>query len=125
MNSVKYRRITVCYCVLILLFSSIPGKSIPETRLFSYDKLLHIFEYAILGWLLAGSLEQRNLKFIIAILSFGMVFGGFDELWQSVTPDRHMSVYDWLSDCVGLILGFFIYSLRLKIFSFSSKVKYG
>ncbi|MBC8175115.1 MAG: VanZ family protein [Candidatus Marinimicrobia bacterium] len=125
MNFVRYRRITACYCVLILLFSSIPGKSIPETRLFSYDKLLHIFEYAILGWLLAGSLEQRNLKFIIGILLFGMVFGGFDELWQSVTPDRNMSVYDWLSDCIGLILGFFIYLLRLKIIFPSGKVRYG
>ena len=37
------------FLLLIIIGSSIPGKSVPEIVSLSWDKLLHIIEYSILG----------------------------------------------------------------------------
>ena len=37
------------FLLLIIIGSSIPGKSVPEIVTLSWDKLLHFIEYSILG----------------------------------------------------------------------------
>ena len=105
MNVTKYRILLVAYCTLILIISSIPGTSIPKLPFLGWDKLIHFFEYAGLGWLLVQSLDRKELKFVTMVIVAGMVFGIFDELSQYFIPRRISSVADWFADSVGLTVG--------------------
>jgi len=39
------------YLVLILLGSSIPGESMPPIMALTWDKMLHVIEYSLVGFL--------------------------------------------------------------------------
>lgn len=105
MSTAKYRILVVVYCVVILLVSSIPGSNLAHLKLFGWDKLFHLLEYSILGWLLIHALEQRRLKLVFAAFMGGALFGGFDEMWQLVIAGRDANVFDWLADTGGIVLG--------------------
>ena len=47
------------FLLLIICGSSIPGKSIPSVINLSWDKLLHILEYAIMGWLAFRAFKEE------------------------------------------------------------------
>ena len=93
------------YLLLILIGSSIPGKSVPTIFTLSWDKLLHVTEYFLLGVLGYRAFEERNKNITITILVFGILFGCFDEMWQSFIPGRYPSYYDVIADGIGVILG--------------------
>ncbi|MFQ6608718.1 MAG: VanZ family protein [Fidelibacterota bacterium] len=102
MNVNKFRVITIFYCLLILGLSSISTQS---TLIAKWDKVIHFTEYAILGVLLQGSVEQRGIKVVLYIMLVGSLFAGVDELWQSMIPKRIPSFYDWIADTLGLLFG--------------------
>ncbi len=93
------------YLLLILIGSSIPGKSVPTIFTLSWDKLLHVIEYFLLGVLGYRAFEYRNKNITIIISVFGILFGCFDEMWQSFIPGRYPSYYDVIADGIGVILG--------------------
>ena len=93
------------YLLLILIGSSIPGKSVPTVFAFTWDKLLHVIEYFFLGVLGYRAYEDRHKYITIIVSMFGILFGCFDEIWQSFTPGRHPSYYDVIADGIGVILG--------------------
>ena len=93
------------YLLLILIGSSIPGKSVPTIFAFTWDKLLHVIEYFFLGVLGYRAYEKRHKYITIIVSIFGILFGCFDEIWQSFTPGRHPSYYDVIADGIGVILG--------------------
>ena len=93
------------YLLLILIGSSIPGKSVPTIFTLSWDKLLHVIEYFLLGVLGYRAFEERNKNITIIISVFGILFGCFDEMWQSFIPGRYPSYYDVIADGIGVILG--------------------
>ena len=74
------------------------------------DKLIHMFIYMILGFFLAGALPERDLWAII----IGMIYGISDEIHQSFVPFRSSSIYDWIADAVGVIVGVIIFSFWRK-----------
>ena len=93
------------YIFLILIGSSIPGKSVPTVFAFAWDKLLHVIEYFILG-ILGYRAYENSYKYITIIIPiFGIVFGCIDEIWQSFIPGRYPSYYDVIADGIGVILG--------------------
>jgi len=93
---------------MIILVSSIPSKSIPAIFSMSWDKLLHIIEYSILGFLgYRAYYEQINFK-IHYLIIFGILFGCFDELWQQNIPGRISSHYDAIADGIGVIFGAYL-----------------
>jgi VanZ family protein len=67
-------------------------------------KLGHLVEYGILAILwcraLAGSARATTLAFVLAA-----VYGGVDELWQSLYPSRTPAVTDVAFDAIGALLG--------------------
>ncbi|MCK5330534.1 MAG: VanZ family protein [Candidatus Marinimicrobia bacterium] len=101
----KYRYAMTAYVLLILLGSSIPADHIPESELFSLDKLLHIVEYSILGFLAFMSFPNRSLRKILIILIICMFFSAFDETWQSFIPGRQPDLLDFLADNLGIWIG--------------------
>ena len=93
------------YLFLILIGSSIPGKSVPTVFTLSWDKLLHVIEYFFLGLLGYRAYENRHKYITIIISMCGIVFGCIDEIWQSFIPGRYPSYYDVIADGIGVILG--------------------
>ena len=93
------------YLFLILIGSSIPGKSVPTVFAFTWDKLLHVIEYFFLG-ILGYRAYRNSYKYITIMISmFGIIFGCIDEMWQSLIPGRNPSYYDVIADGIGVILG--------------------
>lgn len=98
------------YLVLILIGSSLPGSSIPDFRLFTYDKLLHFLEYAGLGWLLMAFFQERP-GLLMPTLLLGMVFAALDE-WHQPWFQRTCSLGDWIADSAGLISATALYRIN-------------
>ena len=93
------------YLFLILIGSSIPGRSVPTVFALTWDKLLHLIEYFFLG-ILGHRAYANRYKYITIIISvFGIVFGCIDEMWQSFIPGRQPSYYDVIADGIGVISG--------------------
>ena len=93
------------YLGLILIGSSIPGDSIPPLLALTWDKLLHVGEYSIAGFLgYRAYYHDLNRPFLL-ICIFGILFGCLDESWQSVIPGRFPSQYDVIADGIGVICG--------------------
>ena len=99
------------YLFLILIGSSIPGKSVPTVFVFTWDKLLHVIEYFLLGVLGYRAYKNKHKYITIIISIFGIFFGCIDEIWQSFIPGRHPSYYDVIADSIGVILG--VITLRM------------
>ena len=93
------------YLFLILIGSSIPGKSVPTVFALTWDKLIHVIEYFFLGILGYKAYENRYKHITIIISMFGIIFGCMDEIWQSFIPGRNPSYYDVIADGIGVILG--------------------
>ena len=93
------------FLALILFGSSIPGDSIPEVVALTWDKLLHVGEYGILGILGFRTFQNDSSNPVVWISLFGIGFGCIDELWQSMIPGRFTSHYDVIADGIGVICG--------------------
>jgi VanZ family protein len=76
--------------------------------LFTYDKLLHACEYAVLGFLscralLAGGLAPTRA--LLVALALASLYGASDEIHQLYVPNRTCDVKDWVADTAGAALG--------------------
>tara|TARA_B100000029_G_C17197458_1_gene823059 strand:- start:166 stop:525 length:360 start_codon:yes stop_codon:yes gene_type:complete len=100
-----FRGLLIAYILLIISVSSIPGHSIPRFVLFSWDKLLHLVEYSILGYLAVNSFRAISKDKVIIVMISCLAFACFDELWQSFIPGRFSSGLDILADGIGIIVG--------------------
>ena len=79
----------------------------------STDKVAHLVEYGILGFLLFRLFASGRMSVMLAavLVTFcAAVLGGLDESYQGITG-RQPSVYDWLFDCLGAVVA--SYSLAL------------
>ena len=90
--------------------------SIEITPVFEHqDKLLHVAAYFVLGCLTLGAMRAGPVGYApgrvaLAILLAGL-YAGLDEYHQSFVPGRHASVYDFLADLTGVLLGVGLLSL--------------
>lgn len=91
----------VLWMVVIFILSSIPGSVFPKIPFPGFDKLVHLMEYGILGFLWA---KAFNSKITLTIL-IGIIFGIFDEIHQIFIPFREFSILDLLFDGIGVIFG--------------------
>ena len=98
MNIKYYRIFLITYGILILSISSIPGDSIPRFVLLSWDKLIHIVEYSILGFLSINTLQNKSKNQIIITCVLCLCFAIIDEVWQSFIPGRFSSAVDVIAD---------------------------
>ncbi|MBN1872359.1 MAG: VanZ family protein [Candidatus Omnitrophica bacterium] len=116
---IKFWLPPIFYAILIFWFSSLEepfGLKFAEDNL---DKLLHMLEYGIFGYLLMRAVHgsDKTMSWKIGILiSFiiGTFYGFTDELHQSVVPGRFATVSDFLFDTLGVILGSLVYRKSAK-----------
>ena len=113
MPTKTYNYLVIIFFLTIILGSSIPGKSIPSSYIFSKDKLLHIIEYFLLGFLLFNSLINKTQYPGLLCLFLGAGFAVMDEIYQSTVIGRLSSSFDVIADFMGLTLSI----LSNKIFT--------
>lgn len=97
------------YAALIFALSSIPLDTEEFGYVFRFDKLLHLVEYYILGYLLMRAFTTCDTPFpgvspIISATLVGIAFGISDEFHQVFVPGRDGSLMDLLFDAVGATL---------------------
>jgi len=114
---VRYWLPPFLYTALIFFLSSLPGKKYPYP-FFSADKLAHVAEYAILGYLVARAfgygLHERKILFVRSFV-ICVLYGISDEFHQWFVPYRVVSVMDILADIAGSVLGIGIYIKQRKV----------
>ena len=106
----------VLYALLIAGVSSIPGSALPNPAWMTQDKLLHVVEYAVFGYLLAQALRLRVAtawQLLAVTVLIASTYGGLDEIYQNFIAGRDSSFRDWLADVVGVVVGGSLY-LRWK-----------
>jgi VanZ family protein len=102
------------YALLILGFSSIPSRVLPDYSWWNLDKLLHFAEYGILGLLVARAWRvryPRQLRIFTLVLLCTALFAALDEVYQTVIPGRLGSLQDWVADVAGIVGGSLLYLL--------------
>ncbi len=111
----KYRLPAILWATFIFIGSSIPGKTLPPLRIFSWDKLLHICEFGILGLLLARAFSswlntEKTGTLVTFAASTGVLWALLDEVHQMFVPGRDASIYDFLADTLGVIVAQVIFT---------------
>ena len=115
------------YSGIIFRVSSIPNLQSP-LREFNADKLWHLGEYCILGFLFARAFVPRQTRFCMlsdkivlgAVFLFCFLFGVSDEFHQSFVVGRSADWKDALADTIGGSFGGWIY-LRLRASEYYQK----
>ena len=108
-----YRGLLFGYIIIIISVSSIPGHSMPRFILFSWDKLFHVVEYSILGYLAVNSFRAISKDQVMVVIISCLGFACFDELWQSLIPGRVSSGLDIIADGIGITVGAIFGSLLI------------
>ncbi len=108
---------------LIFWLSSMsrPLPFLPDLQKFQFDKLFHVIEYGLFGWLLirahALSFPKKPIK-VLAMAAFflGVFYGLSDEWHQSFVPYRNPSLWDLAVDAIGVFFGITLWLKRKKSF---------
>jgi len=105
--------------LVIFIGSSFPGNSQVMKEIFLYDKLLHLLEYSVFGFLISWAVLRADHlthlgRKIGLILLIGWGYGALDEIHQHFVPARSMDIHDFAADAIGIILGLGIYILLMK-----------
>lgn len=105
MSKKTFQIILILYLFVILALSTISGGALPKIDIFSFDKFLHVIEYFILAFLAINAIKIPSTKMIILIIIVGIVYGGFNEIWQGIVADRFASIYDAIANGIGMVIG--------------------
>jgi VanZ family protein len=89
--------------------SSIPGETLSILPIFGRDKVLHMFEFGLLAFLLYRAFRfQTKLTrlaarpiFYATILT--ILYGPLDEFHQLLTPGRSFDPFDMIADMFGAL----------------------
>ena len=110
--------------LVILVLTGLPGSCFPlDKPVFKLDKVVHLLMYA--GFAFAtlwgyrkpfkenGKTYRRKALWITLVI--GMAYGLLTEIMQeTLIPSRTGSVYDWIADILGCILGAIIAYFLLR-----------
>lgn len=91
---------------LIFALSSVPGRRIQAAH--DWDKVAHVLEYAVLGWLGQRALREVGLspgRAALVSAAGAILYGASDEWHQSFVPGRSSDPADVAADAAGAVLG--------------------
>lgn len=95
------------YMAFMWYLSSRPTDKLPSLFVFPLsDKIFHIVEYFIFGYLSARVIlgaEKTKTKLSLSgmVLLASLVWGIIDEIHQSFVPTREACFFDLIADCIG------------------------
>lgn len=101
------------YALLIFILSSLPSLKSPDIGVSFQDKIYHVLEYAVLGFLLQRGSEnsgRRSLKRFLLVSLIGVCYAASDEIHQRFVPGRQCEFLDFLSDAAGVLTGQAVFS---------------
>lgn len=109
----------VIWLLIIFALSAYPKAIIPQGKYISWDKIAHLIEFGILGYLTArvayfsGKLPLHRHWIWISVI-FGVLYAASDEWHQLHVQGRFASPYDVIADSIGVILGtcYFYWGIR-------------
>lgn len=79
------------------------------------DKVIHALLYTVLGAAFAwGRRRSGWAPPHTALIALGSLYGALDEWHQSFVPGRTPEVGDWVADTVGVILGYWTFTMILR-----------
>ncbi len=108
------------WAILIFVGSSLPGEKFSGWQKIAFqDKIAHLIEYAIFGYLLARAFAPEGetrfrFRFFFLLVGISLFYGALDELHQYFVPGRTVSGMDLAFDGLGGALGLFLYIVRSK-----------
>jgi hypothetical protein len=110
---IKYWLPVIIYAIFIFYCSSIPGENIPNIFT-GQDNFFHIIEYAIFALLLSRAikeyyLRQTRIEHFFWVFILAMAYAFSDEFHQSFVPHRIASLYDVVTDGIGIFIGSVFY----------------
>lgn len=91
----------VAYALLIFVLSSFSSFPVPK-GIWSFDKVIHLVEYAVLGFLVAYALPGKPW-WLAAVIS--TLYGVSDEVHQAFVPGRSADPFDACADAIGSAIG--------------------
>jgi VanZ family protein len=74
-----------------------------------WDKLAHLLEFALLGFLAARATGSARGGFVLAANC-----GAIDEIHQAFVPLRSSGLDDWIADLIGAFIGAMLGGLQLR-----------
>jgi len=104
----------VGYAALIFAVSSLTLDVEELQPILTFDKLLHLAEYYVLGYLLMRAFTTSGIPLlaaspVAAAILVGSAYGLSDEIHQAFVPGRDASAVDFLFDAAGVSLAAFTY----------------
>jgi VanZ family protein len=117
----SFKAVALIYAALIFIISSLPRLSPPPLGFRFEDKLYHFVEYSIFSFLLFLAFFKAKTDFFkknvyLFSSSIGIAYAYSDEFHQRFVAGRSYDFYDFLANCLGIILvqaGLWVY-LRWK-----------
>ncbi len=102
------------WIIIIFALSAYPKAIIPQGKYISWDKLAHVVEFSILGYLTArytffSGVAWIHSRWIPLTILFGAIYAASDEWHQLHVPGRLGTTYDVIADIIGVTLGFWIF----------------
>jgi VanZ family protein len=121
----RYHRWGILWGLFIILLTAFPGNFLPDiptfVSLFEPDKLVHVFLFSVLEiFLIRGFLADEGPGFfrrnaILLSLNIGILLSGLTELIQKYfVQGRMASVYDFIANVAGCLLGWGLLSLWMR-----------
>jgi len=114
---VRYWLPPVLYAAFIFFLSSVPGGKY-HYPFSSADKVLHLMEYSVLGYLIArafGCNSSGKKRLFIRSFVICLLYGLSDEFHQWFVPYRVVSFMDMLANGTGSLLAIGIYIKQRKV----------
>ncbi len=117
-----FKYLALLYALLIFTVSAIPGISPPSFGFELEDKILHFIEYSVFSALLflafftSGKEYLKKHVFFLSSL-IGIAYAISDELHQKFVPGRSCELFDFVADCLGIVviqIGIWFYLKRKK-----------
>jgi VanZ family protein len=123
----RYWKSSVCVIIIgYLLFT--PAKDLPKISFLNFknsDKLIHIFLFMTLEYFLLierkDAFDKLKYRTILKISCFAIFYGGFSEIIQLLLiKSRTGSWFDFLADCIGVIVAYCVFSVYTRVINRSS-----
>lgn len=106
--------IPLCLYAGVIFYMSSLAKPLPEIDMPQFDKVLHLIEYSVFGFLAARAFRNSTNEMFIrncAIIGIAitLLYGISDEIHQFFVPGRSFSIFDMLMDGIGGMIGVKLY----------------
>ncbi len=100
----------IFWTLLMLYLTLLPGDSLPDVKLFSYDKLGHFGMFGgwtfFLGLYMIVYKEKIEINLFLLMIA-GIIFGGLIEILQYVLPgNRTASWGDFAANTLGCVAAY-------------------